>query len=111
MPSSTDVPPEAGRRISLGLRRCPVQIRRRRPETNLRDDPARPSWSRLARPHDTGLSVVNPSSDVIPPGSVVPFQEAATTSVEELLRYRGDQGVAPFRQNGPTSCAQQYRTT
>jgi hypothetical protein len=85
MPSSTRVPPEAVRRISLGLRRCPVQIRRRRPESNLRAGPARPSWSRVARPHDTGLSVVNPSSDVIPPGSVVPFQEPAATSVKQLL--------------------------
>ncbi len=40
------------------------------------------------------LSVVNPSSDVIPPSSVVPFHEAAASSVKELLLYPGDHGVA-----------------
>jgi polyhydroxyalkanoate synthase len=40
------------------------------------------------------LSVVNPSSDVIPPSSVVPVHEAAATRVKELLWYEGDHGVA-----------------
>lgn len=40
------------------------------------------------------LSVVNPSSDVIPPSSVVPFHEAAAAPVKRLLWYRVDHGVA-----------------
>jgi polyhydroxyalkanoate synthase len=40
------------------------------------------------------LTVVNPHSRVIPPGSVLPFHQAAAATPKRLMRYHGDVGVA-----------------
>lgn len=40
------------------------------------------------------LAIVNPASRVIPPASVLPFQEASSSDRKRLLWYRGDRGVA-----------------
>jgi polyhydroxyalkanoate synthase len=40
------------------------------------------------------LSVVSPGSRVIPPGSILPFHRAAASPRKQLMRYRGDVGVA-----------------
>jgi polyhydroxyalkanoate synthase len=40
------------------------------------------------------LAVVNPTSRIIPPQSVVPFHDAAASPRKVLLRYEGDRGVA-----------------
>jgi poly[(R)-3-hydroxyalkanoate] polymerase subunit PhaC len=40
------------------------------------------------------LTVLNPYSRVIPPESIVPFHRAAGGSRKQLIRYRGDRGVA-----------------
>jgi polyhydroxyalkanoate synthase len=40
------------------------------------------------------LTVLNPYSRVIPPESIVPFHQAAGGSRKQLIRYRGDRGVA-----------------
>ena len=40
------------------------------------------------------LTVLNPYARVIPPESIVPFHQAAGGSRKQLIRYRGDRGVA-----------------
>ena len=40
------------------------------------------------------LTVVNPMSRIIPPASVLPFQDAARSERKRTLWYRGDRGVA-----------------
>jgi polyhydroxyalkanoate synthase subunit PhaC len=40
------------------------------------------------------LNVVNPHSRVIPPESILPFHQAAASARKQLMRYRGDIGVA-----------------
>jgi len=40
------------------------------------------------------LAVVDPESDVVPPGSVVPFLDAISSRSKELLHYDGDTGIA-----------------
>ncbi|MFL6673440.1 MAG: alpha/beta fold hydrolase [Massilia sp.] len=39
------------------------------------------------------LTVIDPRSTVIPPDSVLPFQEAAASRAKRVLRYEGDIGV------------------
>jgi len=39
------------------------------------------------------LAVVDPDSDVVPPGSVVPFLDAIPSRDKELLHYDGDTGI------------------
>ena len=40
------------------------------------------------------LNVLNPHSRVIPPESILPFHHAAAGAPKQLIRYRGDVGVA-----------------
>jgi hypothetical protein len=40
------------------------------------------------------LAVLNPYSRVIPPESILPFHHAAGGRPKQLIRYRGDRGVA-----------------
>ena len=40
------------------------------------------------------LTVVNPHSRVIPPESILPFHHAAASARKQVMRYRGDVGVA-----------------
>lgn len=39
------------------------------------------------------LAVVDPESDVVPPGSIVPFLDAISSRDKELLHYGGDTGI------------------
>lgn len=39
------------------------------------------------------LAVVDPESDVVPPGAVLPFLDAIQSSDKELLHYEGDTGI------------------
>ena len=40
------------------------------------------------------LSVIDPWSRVVPPGSILPFHDAVPNRAKRVLRYRGDTGVA-----------------
>lgn len=40
------------------------------------------------------LNILDPRSEVIPPESILPFHDAAASTVKTLLRYEGDVGVA-----------------